>query len=395
MTLRRIPAVYMRGGTSKALVFKEADLPDSREARDAIFLAAMGVPDPNGRNLDGMGGGLSSLNKVCIVGPPSRADADVDYTFVQLTPDTDAVDYGGNCGNMSSAIGPFAMEEGLVPPPAGDEAAVRIHNTNTGKIILARFPVEDGLLAADGDFALDGVAGGAAPIRLEFLDPGGAKTGKLVPTGKAMDKITVRPEPVEGLSFSSILAPGPKNKDGASTGSARTGFPEIDVSCIDAANPCVFVRAEDVGKTGAELPAELEKDGAWLALMEAIRRAGSVAMGLAADLEAAGRLASIPKVAIVSAPSASDHDVAIRMISVGQPHRAVPVTGAICLAVAARIPGSIPHELCRAAAGPIRVGHPSGTTQVDAAVKGGKAEYGAIYRSARRLMEGSVVYRAP
>jgi 2-methylaconitate cis-trans-isomerase PrpF len=365
VTLRRIPAVYIRGGTSKALVFKEADLPEAPEDRDAIFLAAMGVPDPNGRNLDGMGGGLSSLNKVCIVGRPSRADADVDYTFVQLTPDTAVVDYGGNCGNMSSAIGPFALEEGLVPAPQGDEAAVRIHNTNTGKLILARFPVEDGLLAADGDFELDGVAGTAAPIKLEFLDPGGAKTGKLLPTGNTVDII-------EG----------------------------VEASLVDAANPCVFVRAANVGKTGAELPGDLEADSEWLELMEAIRLSGATAMGLP-------HVASIPKVAMVSAPAdaslisgeslnAEVHDIAIRMISVGQPHRAVPITGAVCLAVAARIPGSIPHQLCQSAAGPIRIGHASGTTQVDAAVSAaGEAEYGAVYRSARRLMEGQVLYRAP
>lgn len=368
MSLRRIPAVYMRGGTSKALVFKVADLPVAREERDAIFLAAMGVPDPHGRNLDGMGGGLSSLNKVCIVGPPSRADADVDYTFVQLTPDTDTVDYGGNCGNMSSAIGPFAIEEGLVKPPRGREAAVRIHNTNTGKIILARFPVEGGLLVADGDFVLDGVAGTAAPIKLEFLDPGGAKTGKLLATGGAVDRLDL----------------------------GQMGW--VEASCIDAANPCVFVRASDVGKTGAESPGELEADAEWLALMDAIRRAGASAMSLP-------HAASIPKVAMVSAPQdasfisgetlvEADHDIAIRMISVGQPHRAVPITGAVCLAVACRVTGSIPHQTCRAASGTIRIGHASGTTRVDAAVNAsGEAEYGAVYRSARRLMEGSVLYR--
>lgn len=371
MTLRRIPAVYMRGGTSKALVFREADLPADRGERDAIFLAAMGVPDPYGRNLDGMGGGLSSLNKVCIVGPPSRADADVDYTFVQLTPDTSAVDYGGNCGNMSSAIGPFALEEGLVSPasvlnPPQDEAAVVIHNTNTGKLIRARFPVEAGLLAPDGPFALDGVAGTAAPIRLEFLEPGGAKTGKLLPTGNAVDVIAI---------------------------SGRN----IEASLVDAANPCVFVRAADVGKTGAELPGELEADGEWLALMEAIRLAGASAMGLP-------HVASIPKVAMLAAPAdaallsgetlaAEGHDIAVRMISVGQPHRAVPITGAVCLAVAARVPGTIAQALCTAPAGPIRIGHASGTTTVDAAVAGEHAEYGAVYRTARRLMEGSVVVR--
>lgn len=375
MALHRIPAVYMRGGTSKALVFRSTDLPADRAAWDAIFLSAMGVPDPNGRQLDGMGGGLSSLNKVCVVGPASRPDADVDYTFVQLGVDEPIVDYGGNCGNMSSAIGPFAVEEGIVPAPADGEAAVRIHNTNTGKIIVARFPVEDGRLAAQGAFELDGVAGTAAPIKLEFVEPGGAKTGKLLPTGAAVDRLDV------------------------------AGLGTIEASCIDAANPCVFVAATDLGLTGAELPTALERDAAFLAKMEAIRQAASVAMGLTADLAAAKKLASIPKVAMVSAPqpsptlsgralAADEMDIAVRMISVGQPHRAVPITGAICLAVAARVPGTIPHRLCAGAEGPIRIGHASGTTLVDAAVSDGKALYGAVFRSARRLFEGNVIYRA-
>ena len=364
MKLHRLPAVFMRGGTSKALVFRSEDLPDDRAQWDAIFLAAMGVPDPYGRNLDGMGGGLSSLIKVCVVGPPSRGDADVDYTFVQLTPDSATVDYGGNCGNMSSAIGPFALEEGLVSAPEGSEAVVRIHNTNTGKIIVARFPVEGGQLAADGAFELDGVSGTAAPIRLEFLEPGGAKTGKLLPTGNVIDVI-------EG----------------------------VEASLVDAANPGVFIRAGDVGKTGAELPEELEVDAEWLARMETIRLAGADAMGLS-------RTASVPKVAMVCPPQPARlltgqmletgaHDIAIRMISVEQPHRAVPITGGICLAVAARIAGTIPAEVCSAGQGPIRIGHASGTTQVDASVVDGHAVHGAVYRSARRLMEGQVVYRQP
>jgi 2-methylaconitate cis-trans-isomerase PrpF len=366
----------MRGGTSKALMFRAADLPADRAQWDAIFLAAMGVPDPYGRQLDGMGGGLSSLNKVCVVGPPSRPDADVDYTFVQLGVDAPLVDYGGNCGNMSSAIGPFAIEEGLVPAPKDGEAAVRIHNTNTGKIIVARFPVQGGALAAEGDFALDGVAGTAAPVRLEFLEPGGAKTGRLLPTGAATDTLEV------------------------------AGLGAVEASCIDAANPCVFIAPESVGKTGTELPQELEKDAAFLAAMEAIRKAASVRMGLTADLDAAAKLASIPKVAMVCGPqdapllsgrtlAAAEADIAIRMISVGQPHRAVPITGAICLAVAARVPGSIPHRLCAASEGPIRIGHASGTTVVDAEVTEGEAKLGAVYRSARRLFEGNVIYRAP
>ena len=373
--LHRIPAVYMRGGTSKAVMFHACDLPDGRSERDAIFLAAMGVPDPSGRQLDGMGGGLSSLNKVCIVGPASRDDADVYYTFVQLGVEEALVDYGGNCGNMSSAIGPFAIEEGLLPAPADGETVVRIHNTNTGKIIAARFPVKDGLLAVDGDLALDGVAGTAAPIKLEFLDPGGAKTGRLLPTGNAVDMLDV-------------------------------GGRKVEASLIDAANPCVFVEAASVGKTGCELPGELEADAAFLEAMEAIRQAASVAMGLAPDLAAAKKLASIPKVAMLAAPldcptlsgrglAAGEMDIAVRMISVGQPHRAVPITGSVCLAVAARVPGTVAHRLCASAEGPIRIGHPSGSILVDADVEEGIARSGAVFRTARRLFEGNVIYRAP
>jgi 2-methylaconitate cis-trans-isomerase PrpF len=380
MKLHRIRAVFMRGGTSNALMFRQEDLPADRKDWDAIFLAAMGSPDPNGRQLDGMGGGLSSLSKVCVVGPPSRPDADVDYTFVQISVDEAMADFSGNCGNMSSAIGPFAIEEGLVEAPRDGEAVVRIHNTNTSKIIVARFPVVDGALAPNGDFALDGVAGTAAPIKLEFVEPGGAKTGKLLPTGHAVDMLEV------------------------------PGLGSIEASCIDAANPCVFVAATDIGKTGVELPGVLERDAAFLETMENIRLAASVAMGLAPDLDAARRIPSIPKVAMVAAPQVSPTlsgtdlaadamDICIRMISVGQPHRAVPITGSICLAVATRVPGSIPSRLCASASGAIRIGHPSGTILVDATVSqqpGGiaKAENGAVYRSARRLFEGNVLYRA-
>lgn len=349
MPWHRTPATFYRGGTSKALVFRASDLPAERADWDRIFTAAMGVPDPNGRNLDGMGGGLSSLNKVCIVGPVSREGADVDFTFAQLSIDDPVVDYGGNCGNMSAAIGPFAVEEGLVPRPADGETSVVIHNTNTGKLIRARFAVEGGALASSGDLAIDGVAGTAAAIRLEFLEPGGAKTGRLLPTGNAVDII-------EG----------------------------IEASCVDAANPCVFVRASDLSKTGFESPAELEADAAWLARMEAIRLAGTSAMGLP-------HVASIPKVAMLAA--STEHDLAVRMISVGQPHRAVPVTGAVCLAVAARVQGTLARQLCASSSGAIRIGHPSGSLLVDAEVRGGKAEWGAVYRTARRLFEGQVVWR--
>lgn len=379
MRTHRQRAVFMRGGTSKAVMFRREDLPADPGAWDAIFLAAMGSPDPHGRQLDGMGGGLSSLSKICVIGPPSRPDADVDYTFVQMSVDKPLADYSGNCGNMSSAVGPFAVEEAIVAAPQDGEAVVRIHNTNTSKIIVSRFPVEDGMLAAGGDFELDGVAGTAAPIRLEFLEPGGAKTGKLLPTGSALDMLDV------------------------------PGLGRIAASCVDAANPAVFVATEDLGMTGVELPDALDRDTVFLERMEQIRLAASVRMGLAPDLAAAARIPSIPKVAMLCAPreaptlagqrlSPADMDINIRMISVGQPHRAVPITGAICLAVATRVGGTIPYRLCGARSGPIRIGHASGTILVDATVTelpdgAMKAELGAVYRSARRLFEGNVVYR--
>jgi hypothetical protein len=379
----RIPAIFMRGGTSKAVVFHARDLPAYRAQWDAIFLAALGSPDPNGRQLDGLGGGLSSLSKVCVVGPPSRPDADIDYTFAQIGVGDASVDYSGNCGNMSSAMGPFALDEGLVSRPAnGDEAVVRIHNTNTGKIIVARFPLDGEEAAVEGDMALDGVSGTGASVRLEFLDPGGAKTGRLLPTGRAADTLDV------------------------------PGLGKVEASLVDAASPCVFVAAESVEQTGVEMPADLERDARLLAALEGIRRAASVAMGIADRPEKAAEIPSVPKVAFVSRPraamalsrrklAAGDMEIAVRMISTGQPHRAVPLTGALCLAVATRIPGTIPQRLVRAREGAIRIAQPSGTTVVDAKVvpapgsQGGVvAEHAAVYRTQRRLFEGAVLVRA-
>lgn len=380
MPQARIPAVFMRGGTSKAIVFRRQDLPADPKDWDIIFLQAMGSPDPNGRQLDGMGGGISSLSKVCVVGPASRDDADVDYTFAQVSVDSATVDYSGNCGNMSSAIGPFAVDEGLVPCPRNGEAIVRIHNTNTAKVIHARFPVDDGVAAIDGEMAIDGVAGRAAPIRLEFREPGGAKTGRLLPTGRSVDRLEI-----EGLGA-------------------------IEASLVDAANPCVFVRAADLGKRGDEAPEMLENDPLFTARMEAIRRAASVAMGIGRDPDHAGRVPSVPKAAIISAPmemktlsgrslSADEFEIGVRMISIGRPHRAIPITGAICVGVAARIEGSLPNGLAAPASGPIRIAHPSGIVVVDAEVTAGgdggemHAEYGAVFRTARRLFDGHVCYR--
>jgi 2-methylaconitate cis-trans-isomerase PrpF len=380
MPQQRLRAVFMRGGTSKAVMFHQEDLPADRDAWAPIFLAVMGSPDPNGRQLDGMGGGISSLSKVCVIGPSSRNDADVDYTFAQVAVDRAIVDYAGNCGNMSSAVGPFAVDEGLVPRPNGASATVRIHNTNTRKIIVSRFGMDGEHAAVAGDLALDGVAGTGAPIRLDFADPAGARTGKLLPSGHATDTLDV------------------------------PGLGHIEASMIDAANPCVFVRAADLGRSGIERPDVLERDTALLDKLEAIRRVASVIMRIAPDTGAAAAIPSVPKVAMVAAPAgfrtlsgrvltADDTDILVRMISVGQPHRAVPLTGALCLAVACRAPGSIAHQLAGAGQnGDLRIGHASGVILVaaDARVTAGGIEvpYATVYRTARRLFQGEVFYSA-
>lgn len=271
MPLLALPAVFMRGGTSRAVMFHHKDLPD-RAAWDPIFLAAMGSPDPNGRQLNGMGGGISSLSKICILAPSDRTDADLDYTFAQIQIREAAVDYRGNCGNMSSAVGPFAVDEGLLRPD-GNTAVVRIFNTNTGKIIHSTLPLADGRAATDGDLAIPGVAGTGAPIRLDFLSPGGSLTGRLLPTGNVRDWLEL------------------------------PGLPPIEVSMLDAAKPCVIVRACDIGLTGTELPDLLDADTAALAKLESIRRAASIAMGLAGTQQEAGQSRSAPGIGLISPPT--------------------------------------------------------------------------------------------
>lgn len=382
MPLASLPAVFMRGGTSKAIMFNRADLPRDEKSWPPIFLSAMGSPDPYQRQLDGMGGGISSLSKVCVISPSKREDADVDYLFGQVSVTGSSVDYGGNCGNMSSAVGPYAIEEGLLPAPADGETAVRIFNINTGKIIVSRFKVESGRSVTEGTYSLEGVPGAAAPIRLEFLDPGGSKTRGLLPTGNQTDELCTS----DGIT--------------------------VEASLVDAGNPCVFIAASSLGLEGLELPEKMESDTALMRRLEELRVAASVAMGLAFEAEAASALESVPKIAVVDAakdgvtlggsPQAGkDHDIGIRMLSMARPHRAVPVTGALCLAVALRLPESVPGRLAASDAGQdgaLRIGHPSGITSVDAKVEmerdGLQARYAALYRTARRLFEGRVFYHA-
>jgi len=375
MPLLALPAVFMRGGTSRAVMFRAQDLPDRTEW-DPIFLAAMGSPDPNGRQLNGMGGGISSLSKVCIMAPSQRDDADVDYTFAQVQIREAVVDYRATCGNMSSAVGPFAVDEGIVRPN-GDTAVVRIFNTNTQRIIRSSFPLEDGRAAVDGDLSIPGVAGTGAPVRLDFLAPGGATTGRLLPTGQVSDRMEL------------------------------PGIGAIDLSLVDAANACVFVRARDLGLRGDELPDELERDSALLDKLQVIRRAGSVAMGIARDDAAARAINAVPFIGFVApamdaatlagAPIATDQvDLTVRFLSNGQPHRALPLTASLCTAIAARIGGTVVNEALRPGAGEsIRLGMPSGILTVGAdvaqdATGAWEARSGAFYRTARRLFDGRI-----
>lgn len=377
----KLPAVFMRGGTSNAVVFNQKDLPQDRALWDEIFLAAIGSPDPNGRQLDGMGGGVSSLSKVCVVGPSTRPDADIDYTFAQVQVKEAKVDYGANCGNMSSAMGPFALDEGMVKV-SGREALVRIHNTNTKKIIHALFSVDDGLAAVDGDLAIPGVSGTGSPVKLEFRDPGGATTGKLLPTGNVVDTLDV------------------------------PGIGKIRVSMVDAANATVWVKAADIGLSGIELPEPLEANTVAMQKLSAIRIAASVAMGIAPNVEEAAKRKSVPFIGFVSAPQdakllsgetikADEIDLTGRVISNGQPHRALPLTVSLCMAVASRIEGSVVSEVLRKgtdAEAPIRIGMPSGILTVAATVRqkdsDWHAEQGAFYRTQRRMFEGQVLVRA-
>jgi 2-methylaconitate cis-trans-isomerase PrpF len=366
----RIPAAFIRGGTSNAIVFHKKDLPNDRAQWDGIFLAAIGSPDPNGRQLNGMGGGISSLSKICIVGPSTHPDADIDYTFAQCAVRDASVDYAGNCGNMSSAMGPFAVDEGLLTIE-GDEALVRIHNTNTQKIIHARFPVDQGMAAVDGVLALPGVSGTGAPVSMEFVEPGGAGTGSLLPTGNVVDILDVE------------------------------GMGSIEASLVDAANPGVFVAAEALGIVGNEMPADLDADRDLMARLQRIREAAAEAMGLKFS-------PALPMIGFVAPPIAAkllsgetvsedDGDLVGRMVSMGNIHRALPLTGTLCMTVAGRIEGTVVHRAARVPANPggaLRIVQPSGVIHCAAEVTHQDGVWYAakagVMRTQRRLFDGFV-----
>lgn len=381
----KIPATYMRGGTSKGVFFKLEDLPDFARtpgaARDALLVRVIGSPDPYGKHTDGMGGATSSTSKVVIISKATVAGHDVDYLYGQVPIDGDFIDWSGNCGNLSSAVGPFAIAQGLIDParvPRDGHCAVRIWQANIGKTIVAHVPMENGEVQETGDFELDGVAFPAAEIALEFLDPAdeGEDGGAMFPTGNLIDDLEV-----------------------ANVGTFKA-------TMINAGVPVVFVEAAALGLDGSELQPAINEDAALLAKLEAIRAAGAVRMGLIGDVAEAAKRPLTPKVAFVAPPRdyvsssgkpvrAADIDLLARAISMGKLHHAMMGTASVAIATAAAVPGT----LVNIAAGGgtrdvVRFGHPSGTLRVGADVKQADGQWIAtralMSRSARVLMEGAV-----
>ncbi|KAH7160004.1 PrpF protein-domain-containing protein [Dactylonectria estremocensis] len=365
---RSFPALFARGGTSNGLVIDRRDLPP-QEQWLAILPAAMGSPDSYGRQLDGMGSGISSTSKIVILGPPSRPDVDVDFTFVQVAIREAELDMAGNCGNMSSLVGPAAFDRGMVADPAveTDEdgsrwATVRFLNTNTNKVMMSRFKVAGDPLrySHEGDYVMDGVPGAGSKITMSFMNPAGAKTGKALPTGNPVDILEL------------------------SNGST------VQASLVDVGNPGVFISTESLGLANhmALTPPMVEADEALKTRLEEIRRAGATKMGLDPQVQ------SVPKIVLLF-PSSGSPEVDIRCLalSMGQAHKAVPLTLALCLGASSQLPGTIAADLVMAKSkGTVTIGHPSGTVDIGTTIRDGKIELAQLLRTARILMKGDVYY---
>ena len=370
----RIRAAIIRGGTSKGVYLLVSELPTDPGVRDQVILAIYGSPDP--RQINGLGGADPLTSKVAIIARSARPDADVDYTFGYVGIDKAVVDYDGNCGNISQGVGPFAVDEGLVPVNE-PITKVRIFNTNTKKVIEAAVPVRDGKALTEGDFLVNGVPGTGAKIVLNFVNSGGSKTGKLLPTGNVVDKMELQ--------------------DG------RT----IRVSLVDAANPAVFVQAAEIGFTGKELPKDTAANPEILDLMEEIRVKAALMMRLASSSNKVSP--AVPKVAFVAPPQeyvtstgktihAADCDLLARTKALAVMHKAYAVTGGICVGAAALIEGTVVNEVVGPQAktsGVVRVGHPSGVSDfVITVIKKPSGEFeltqSGVAGTSRRIMDGYV-----
>ena len=381
----RIPASYMRGGTSKGVFFRLQDLPAAAQApgaaRDALLMRVIGSPDAYGKHTDGMGGATSSTSKCVIISPSTQPGHDVDYLYGQVSIDSAFVDWSGNCGNLSTAVGPFAITAGFIDAsrlPSDGVFPVRVWQANIGKTIVVHVPITDGQVQETGDFELDGVTFPAAEIVLEFIDPADEGDGgsAIFPTGQSVDTLVV------------------------------PGVGTLQVTMMNAGIPTIFVNAKDIGYTGAELQGDINGDAKALAMFEAIRAHGAVRMGLIRDVGEAATRQHTPKVAFVAPPAAytassgkrvaaTDVDLLARAISMGKLHHAMMGTAAVAIATAAAIPGTLVNlaagGVTRAA---VRFGHPSGTLRVGAEavqVDGRwQVRKAVMSRSARVLMEGCV-----
>jgi 2-methylaconitate isomerase len=381
----KIPATYMRGGTSKGVFFRLQDLPEAAQvpgaARDALLMRVIGSPDPYARQIDGMGGATSSTSKTVIISKSSRPGHDVDYLFGQVAIDTAFVDWSGNCGNLSAAVGPFAISNGLIDAsrvPENGVVTVRIWQVNIGKSIIAHVPITDGAVQETGDFELDGVTFPAAEVRLEFMDPAAEEDGggSMFPTGNVVDDLEV------------------------------PGLGTLKATMINAGIPTIFVNAEALGYTGAERQDAINSDPKALAMFETLRAHGAVRMGLIKHIDEIATRQHTPKVAFVAKPAeyvassgkhigAGDADLLVRAMSMGKLHHAMMGTAAVAIGTAAAIPGT----LVNLAAGggereSVRFGHPSGTLRVGAQATQSNGEWTVVKaimsRSARVLMEGWV-----
>ena len=378
-SITRLPVTIIRGGTSKGVYILEKDLPADKAAWEPLLLRLMGSPDK--KQIDGLGGSQSVTSKVAIVKKSDHPGADVDYTFAQVSVDKPLVSYKGNCGNISSGVGPFAIEKGLVKAQDGF-TTVRIYNTNTDKIIAADVHTKDGQVVYEGDFAIAGVPGTASPVKLKFVDPAGTLGKGLIPTGNAVDTLEV------------------------------PGYGKVEVSIVDAANPLVFARAKDLGLTGKELPDDLNADAEKLELLEKVRGLAAVKLGLIDDYTLSPwDTPGIPKMTFVA--EADDYvtpdgkeikkeqiDLLSHMMSMQKTHPSYAMTGAMCTAAAAVIPGSIVNQVLPKDVDTqfIRIGHPAGILEcgVDFTENGPVPEIEDTFgfRTANLLMEGTAIIRA-
>ncbi|TDN69786.1 2-methylaconitate cis-trans isomerase PrpF [Paraburkholderia sp. BL10I2N1] len=382
----KIPATYMRGGTSKGVFFRLQDLPEAAQvpgaARDALLLRVIGSPDPYGKQIDGMGGATSSTSKTVIIAKSGRPDHDVDYLFGQVSIDRAFVDWSGNCGNLSAAVGPFAISGGLVDAgriPQNGVAIVRIWQANIGKTIIARVPITNGSVQETGDFELDGVTFPAAEVQLEFMDPAAEEEGAdgaMFPTGNLVDDLEV------------------------------PGVGTLKATMINAGIPTIFVNAEAIGYTGTELQDAINSDPGALARFETIRAHGALRMGLIRNIDEIATRQHTPKVAFVARPAdyvassgkpvgAADVDLLVRAMSMGKLHHAMMGTAAVAIGTAAAIPGTLVNLAAGGGArDAVRFGHPSGTLRVGAQASEANGAWtvtkAIMSRSARVLMEGWV-----